>query len=88
MIFTDLRLGYHGVVPVAERRVLEPELRLAVSLLEELFDAPGRPLVVDVPALGGVRHVARVEQQAQDLGLVEAGTGKLVLEKPVLENGR
>lgn len=41
---TDLGLRHHGVVPVAERRELEPHLGLAVALNEELLDAARRPL--------------------------------------------
>ena len=41
---TDLGLRHHGVVPVAERRELEPHLGLAVALHEELLDAARRPL--------------------------------------------
>ena len=72
---TDLRLWHHGVVPVAERRELEPHLGLAVALHEELLDAARRPLVVHLPRLGRVRHVGRVQQQAQRPGLVEAARG-------------
>ena len=59
-------------MPVAERRVLEAEVGLAVALLEEFLDAPGRPLPVHVPPLGGVGDVARVQKEAKDLRLVEA----------------
>ena len=48
---TDLGLRHHGVVPVAERRELEPHLGLAVALHEELLDAARGPLVVHVPRL-------------------------------------
>ena len=46
---TDLRLGHHGVVPVAEGREVEAHLVLHVPLLEELLHAPGSPVVVQVP---------------------------------------
>ena len=59
-------------MPVAERRVLQPELCLAVALFEELLDAPRRPLPVHVPPLGRVRDVAGVEQETEHLRLVEA----------------
>jgi hypothetical protein len=41
-------------------------------LLEELLHAARGPLVVQVPPLGGVGHVAGVEQQRQHLRLVQA----------------
>ncbi len=36
---TYLRLRHHGVVPVAQRGVLQPQVGLPVALLEELLDA-------------------------------------------------
>ena len=66
-----MRLRHNCGVPVAQRRVLQPQLSLHIALLEELLQAPRGPLVVDVPALGRVGHVAGVQQQAQHLGLVE-----------------
>ena len=70
---TNLRLGDHGVVTVAQRGELQALLSLHVALLEELLHAPGGPLVVEAPGLGWVSHVTRVEQQAQDSALVQAG---------------
>ena len=69
---TYLTLWDHGVVPVTQRRVLQTQLGLPVPLVEELLDAPGGPLVVHLPPLGRVTHVARVEEKAQYLGLVKA----------------
>ena len=63
-------------MPVTERGVLEAELRLAVALVEELLDAAGGPLVVQVPALGRVGHITGVEEEAQNLRLVETGKRK------------
>jgi len=59
-------------VSVAQRRVLQAKLGLAVALAEEFLDAARCPLVVDAPSLGGMGDVAGVEQQAQNLALVEA----------------
>ena len=70
---TNLRLGDHGVVTVAQRGELQALLSLHVALLEELLHAPGGPLVVEAPSLGWVSHVTRVEQQAQHSALVQAG---------------
>lgn len=76
-----MRLWHHGVVSVTEGRVLEPEFRLAIALVEELLDAPGGPLVVELPPLGRVGHITRVEQQTQDLGLVKTEKKRKEKEK-------
>ena len=44
-----------------------------VYLYEELLQQGGRPAVVQVPVLGGVADVRRVQQEGQGLGLVHAG---------------
>ena len=38
---------------------------------------PGGPLVVQVPSLGRVRHVTRVQQQREDTWLIKA-CGRLI----------
>ena len=52
---------------------LQDLLSLHVPLLEELLHAPGGPLVVEAPGLGGGGHVTGVEQEAQHPALVKAG---------------
>jgi hypothetical protein len=42
------------------------------NLFEELLHAARGPLVMEVPALGGVGHVTGVQQQAQHFRLVQA----------------
>ena len=68
--FTDLRLRNFCCGPVTQRRNIQPHFLLPVPLVEELLHAPGRPLLVQVPGLGGVGHVRRVEHEAQHLGLI------------------
>ena len=71
---TNLRLGDHRVVTVAQRRELQAQVPLQVPLLEELLHAPGGPLVVEAPGLGWVGDVTGVKQEAQYPPLVKAGT--------------
>ena len=54
---TDLRLGDFCGVPVTQRRHVQSHLLLPVPLVEELLHAPGCPLLVQIPVLGGVGYV-------------------------------
>ena len=57
-------------VPVTEGRDVQAQLPLLVPLLEELLHAPGSPLLVELPPLGGVRHVHSVQQETHHLRLL------------------
>ena len=70
MYYTKLRLGYLCCVPITQRRHIQPQLLLSVPLVEELLHASGCPLLVQVPGLGGVSHVCRVEHERHHFGLV------------------
>ena len=74
---TNLRLRNLSGVSVTERRNVQSHLPLLVSLLEELLHAPGRPLSVKLPVLGGVGHVHSVQQQTHHLRLLETGEGEV-----------
>ena len=79
---TELRLWYLSCIPVTQGRHIQPQLLLPVPLIEELLHAPGRPLLVQVPGLGGVSHVCRVEHERHYLGLiVEIGLYSLQLSE-------
>ena len=85
---TDLRLRNHGIVSIAQRRIFQTEFCLSIALFEELLDASGRPLMMDVPSLGWMRDVARVKQQAKDFRLVEAKKGGIAFQREFLKKNR
>ena len=96
---TYLWLGHHGVLAVAQWGKVKALLLLLVPLLEELLhaskegfphimiiiniDLPRSPLVVQVPGLGWVGHVTRVQKQGEDTWLVKT-RGCLVSRKEAL----
>ena len=97
--YTYLRLWHHSVVSVTQGGELKSSVSLYIPLLEELLHAskegfphimiiininlPRCPLVVQVPGLGWVGHVTRVQKQGEDTWLVKT-RGCLVSRKEAL----
>ena len=72
---TDLRLGHQSVIAIAEGTVWQAELLLHVPLAEEFFQQQIGPVAMSDPRFARMSHVAAVQDQRQDLGLVDAQIG-------------